>query len=113
MGAQDDRVRPARHREGQGEDPQGWRRDHHLRPARSQSSHWSKHSHASRTSQAACCPETVRRRWSAQLSREASHQVQGTQVRVRSWTSRVQRIQEIDWKYYFVREYVFLSLFLR
>merc|ERR1712202_42492 len=38
-----------------------------------------------------------------------SHQVQGTQVRVCSWTSRVQRIQEIDWKYYFcARIYVFI-----
>merc|ERR1712080_598461 len=38
--AQDDRVRPPRHREGPRKDPEGRRRNHHLRSAGSQSSHW-------------------------------------------------------------------------
>merc|ERR1712098_42465 len=72
---------------------------HHgdLRPVGCSCSYWQEHPTDPGSPQGPCCPEAFRSCWKAWQSRQAFRQIQGTQIRVCSWSQRVSWLQEVIW----------------
>merc|ERR1712018_1109976 len=77
------------------ENPEGWRRDHDLRPARRQGSNREEHDARARTPQAARGRQALRSSRSPQLQRQAVCSLQGPQVRESQRQESFQRLQEV------------------